>query len=1126
VPGLKRSRAARYAAVVVAVGLALLLQMLLVPWFGGDPNLSPFMVFFAAVMVAAWFGGLGPGLLSVGLSAALSWYFFLSPQYSLAINTFGQGLRLIVFVVEGVVISSLVEAMHSARRRAEGALEARSQSEERFRLLVESAKDYAIFMVGPDGHIAEWNAGAECLFGYGEEEIVGEPGSLLFVPEDVRRRVPEEELRRAEEEGRAEDERWHMRKDGSRFWASGFVRPVLDEEQNLRGFVKVMRDITERRETEEALERQARQAALRADVGIVLSQGGALREILQRSAEAMVGHLDAAFARIWTLGEEEDVLELQASAGMYTHLDGAHSRVPVGELKIGLIAQERRPHLTNTVTSDPRVSDKEWARREGMVAFAGYPLVVEDRLVGVVAMFSRQELVEDTIEALGSVADVIAQGIERKRAEEALALLLNQERGARAEAEEAQRRLAFLAEASEVLSSSLDYRATLASVARLAVPTLADWCAVDVLGEDGSLERLAGEHQDPEKIQLAHELQERYPMDPDAPRGVHQVLRTGEPEMMSEIPQELLDQAARDEEHREIIQELGLRSYIVVPLMARGKALGAVSLVSAESGRKYAEPDLKLAEELARRAALAVDNARLYQEERASRDELRAILGGVADGVTAQSPTGRIVYANEAAARMTGHGSARELLEAPLEDVMHRFEVTDEGGRPFPPERLPGRRALLGEEGAEEVLRFRVPGTDEERWSVVKATPIFDEEGNVRMAVNILRDVTEQRRTEEERARLAAIVESSNDAIIGKTLDGMIISWNEAAERIYGYSSEEAIGQPISMLVPSDRPDEVPTILDSVRQGEKVEPFDTVRITKDGRRLDISLTVSTIRNFAGDVVGASTIARDITGRKRAEEEIRLLNEQLEQRVLQRTAQLEEANRELESFSYSVSHDLRAPIRHIGGFARMLKERAGPSLDETSLRYVKIILESTQRAGALVDDLLSFSRMARVEMHDIPIDTNGLVREALDDLRFEENGRSVDWRIADLPGVRGDPSMLRLVFRNLLSNALKYTRPRERAVIEVGSMHDEAETVFFVRDNGVGFDMRYVDKLFGVFQRLHGVEEFEGTGIGLANVRRIVQRHGGRVWAQGSPGSGATFYFSLPQTAKGDNGEPS
>jgi PAS domain S-box-containing protein len=246
---------------VVAVGLALLLQMLLVPWFGGDPNQSPFMIFFVAVTVASWFGGLGTGLLATALSALVSQYFFLSPQYSFAIDTSGQGLRLIVFVLEGVVIGSLAGALYSARRRAERALEARSQSEEHFRLLVESAKDYAIFMVDPEGRIAEWNGGAERLFGYGEEEIVGESGSLLFVPEDVRRGVPEEELRRAEEDGWAEDERWHARKDGSHFWASGFVRPILDEGQNLRGFVKVMRDITERKQAEEALRRSVKELA-------------------------------------------------------------------------------------------------------------------------------------------------------------------------------------------------------------------------------------------------------------------------------------------------------------------------------------------------------------------------------------------------------------------------------------------------------------------------------------------------------------------------------------------------------------------------------------------------------------------------------------------------------------------------------------------------------------------------------------------------------------------------------------------------------------------------------------------------------------------------------------------------
>ena len=289
---------------------------------------------------------------------------------------------------------------------------------------------------------------------------------------------------------------------------------------------------------------------------------------------------------------------------------------------------------------------------------------------------------------------------------------------------------------------------------------------------------------------------------------------------------------------------------------------------------------------------------------------------------------------------------------------------------------------------------------------------------------------------------------------------------------------------------------------------------------KDGTRVPANLSVTALRDEGGNIAGFVGLIYDLTERKQREAEIHQLNQELEQRVAERTAQLTEANKELEAFAYSVSHDLRSPLRHIDGFLGLLKEQSGNSFDAQSEHYMDTIAKAVKRMGELIDDLLSFSRMGRQEMTRAPVDLGALVNEVIHEFEPEAEHRAIDWRIGELPVVSGDCAMLRVVLANLISNALKFTQTRDQTVIEIGALNDEPghenETVVFVRDNGVGFDMRYANKLFGVFERLHSFKEFEGTGIGLANVNRVISRNGGTTWAEGKVGVGATFYFSLPR----------
>ena len=362
-------------------------------------------------------------------------------------------------------------------------------------------------------------------------------------------------------------------------------------------------------------------------------------------------------------------------------------------------------------------------------------------------------------------------------------------------------------------------------------------------------------------------------------------------------------------------------------------------------------------------------------------------------------------------------------------------------------------------------------------------------------------------------AFLSAIVESSDDAIIGKDLTGNVVSWNAGAERMFGYSAAEMVGSSIERLVAPDRPDEERRILENAHRGE-TRLYETIRIRKDGTTVDLSLAVSPIRDAQGQIVGVSSIARDITERKRAEEQILQLNAELEHRVQIRTAELTSANQELEAFTYSVAHDLRAPLRHIDAFTRILQEDFAGSFPPEAAQLLETIRRGSENMSRLVNDLLNLAHVGRQEMKREATPLNLLIEEVINEMKRETQGREIEWRVAELPTIQGDPGLLKQVFANLLSNAVKYTRPRKPAVIEIGLRVMNDEPVVYVRDNGVGFNMKYADKLFGVFQRLHRAEEFEGTGVGLAIVERVIKRHGGHIWAESELDKGATFYFTL------------
>src|SRR5882762_526992 len=494
---------------------------------------------------------------------------------------------------------------------------------------------------------------------------------------------------------------------------------------------------------------------------------------------------------------------------------------------------------------------------------------------------------------------------------------------------------------------------------------------------------------------------------------------------------------------------------------------------------------------LAKRVVPAVTTPRETPET------FRPLVEGIQDfAIFMLDGSGRVATWNTGAERAKGY-RAEEIIGQHFSRFYPPDAIAD--GKPA---RL---LALAARDGRVEDEGWRVRKDGSRFWADVTITALRDSEGAVVGFAKVTRDLTARKEAQDALHRseqtFRILVESVQDcAIFMLDLDGRVASWNAAAERIKGYRAHEIIGEHCSTFYPADDVAQgKPQWALEIAEREGRHEDEGWRVRKDGTRFWANTVISPMRDSQGGLIGYAKVTRDLTLRRRADQA------------------LAQTNQELERFSYSVSHDLRAPLRAINGFAQALWDEHAEKLGDEGKRLRAVIRDSAKLGGELIDGLLNFSRLGRQALARTPVDLNALVESVVAELRQTQGSVAVDVALAPLPPASGDGALLRHVLVNLIGNAFKFSAQRAHPKVEIGAEHNGSEVAYYVKDNGVGFDMQYANKLFGVFQRLHRPDEFEGTGVGLALAQRIIQRHGGRIWAEGKVNEGATFRFTLTGT---------